>query len=103
MNVFCYCISRPQQNTVEIGLCLTCQTDLLSAKSPNEQGSREILPFMTLSQVTHHSEHFPRTQVPTGGKKKTTAYFCAYICAHTHTCEYVHVSLFALQPRSTIP
>lgn len=90
MNVFCYCISRPQQNTVEIGLCLTCQTDLLSAKSPNEQGSREILPFMTLSQVTHHSEHFPRTQVPTGGKKKKRL----RISVHTYVRTHTHVSMY---------
>ena len=80
MNVLCYCISRPQENSVEIGLCLTCQTDWLSAKSPNERGSWEILPFITLSQVTQRSEHFPRTQVPTGGKKRPCIFVQTYVC-----------------------
>lgn len=64
----CYvAVYKTSENTVEIGLCLTCQTDWLNAKSPNEWGRWEMLPFITLSQVTQHSEHFPRTQVPTGG------------------------------------
>lgn len=53
------------RKTLEMGLCLTCHSYWMSSDSPNEWGSWEILPFITLSLVTQHSEHFPKTQVHT--------------------------------------
>lgn len=93
MNVIAYQDLR--KKTVEIGLYLTCQTDWLSAKSPNEWGSWEILPFITLSQVTQHSEHFPKTQVPTGGKKRLCIFVQTYVHTRvsTYMCMFERVSL----------
>lgn len=76
------------RKSVEIGLCLTCKTDCWSAKSPNEWGCGEILPFITLSQVTQHSEHFPATQEPTSVKRKKKMTVCTFlqtcVCVRNH-------------------
>lgn len=70
----------------------------LRAESPNERGSWEMLPFMTLSQVSQHREHFPRTQVPTGGENPLV-YFCANTCTH----ERIRVSRGRLQLSRPFP
>lgn len=56
-----------------------------------------MLTFTTLSQVTQHLEHFPKTEVPIGGKKRLCVFVQTYVCRWVSLCvcmcEVVHLQL----------
>lgn len=69
----CHGTSRPQDKHRAVGFRLTRQNE-----SPNEWAGWETHSFIVLSQVTQHSEHFPRSRLPMCGKNNSVR-MCACV------------------------